>query len=265
MKLMVLYGQRKCSYPGEYALEALACMDEVGDSNNPDYLIDELARHEASGEFDRLSIVPLSVSEKDIRSVLFPEMRTIEAAVVSSPAPPSPDDVPEKLGPWEEIAQVGVDTGQILIVDPVNIDNKWEQQPFLDIRQYQHKVTGEILEFRKDFNNYEQIIERHQATMNQLNQTGEWVELEQPPVAGLNYNACCRKTVSRQSGGQVDLGAAISSGYGDGSYPIYVRRNTEGRILQVLVDFTLTDDVPFWRPAKTAPQLTAGKDHDSHQ
>lgn len=245
MKLMVLYGQRKCTYPGEYALEALACMDEVGDSDNPDYLIGEHERHQASGEFDRLCIVPLSVSEKEIRAVLYPENRAIEAVVVSgNPADASPEDAPERLGPWEEIAQVGVDTGQILIVDPVNIDEKWKQQPFQDIRQYQHKVSGEILEFRKDFMNYEQIIERHQATMNQLNQTGEWIELEQPPVPGLSYNACCRQTVSKHSGGQVDLGAAISSGYGDGSYPVYVRRNKEGRILQVLIDFTL-DHVPF--------------------
>lgn len=95
MKLMVLYGQRKCSYPGEYALEALACLDEVGDSNNPDYLINEQAKHEASGEFDRLSIVPLAVSEQEIRAILYPEKRVIEA-VVASNAPASQADAPEQ-------------------------------------------------------------------------------------------------------------------------------------------------------------------------
>lgn len=86
--------------------------------------------------------------------------------------------------------------------------------------------------------------------MNQLNKTGDWFEVEQPPVQGLNYNACCRKTISGESAGQVDLGAAVSSGYGDGSYPVYVRRNYEGRVMQVLVDFALVD-------AESLEQLTA--------
>ncbi|SER93935.1 hypothetical protein SAMN04244573_04616 [Azotobacter beijerinckii] len=57
IKLFVLFGQRKCDYSGQYALEALACMDEIGHSDNPDYLEGEYAKHEQSGEFDRLSIV----------------------------------------------------------------------------------------------------------------------------------------------------------------------------------------------------------------
>lgn len=249
MKLMVLYGQRKCSYPGEYALEALACLDEVGVSVNPDYLMNEQAKHEASGEFDRLSILPLAVSEQEILAILYPEKRVIEA-VVASNAPTSQDDAPEQLGAWEEIAQVDVDSGQILIVDPTYIDDRWEKQAFQDIRQYKHKLTGEVLEYRKDFMHYEALIEHHNATMNQLNKTGDWIEVEQPPVQGLNYNACCRKTISAESAGQVDLGAAVSSGYGDGSYPVYVRRNYEGRVMQVLVDFALVD-------AESLEQLTA--------
>ncbi|HCE7248302.1 TPA: hypothetical protein NHR53_006204 [Pseudomonas aeruginosa] len=82
MNLYVLFGQRKCDYPGQYALEALACMDENGQSDNPDYLHAEQAKYEQSGEFDRLSIVELSVSEKDVRSVLYPEQKAIPAAVI---------------------------------------------------------------------------------------------------------------------------------------------------------------------------------------
>lgn len=80
--LFVLFGQRKCDYPGQYALDALACMDENGQSDNPDYLEGELGKYEQSGEFDRLSIVELAVNEKDVRSVLYPELKTIPAAVV---------------------------------------------------------------------------------------------------------------------------------------------------------------------------------------
>lgn len=84
MKLFVLFGQRKCDYPGQYAMEALACMDENGQSDNPDYLEGEHAKYEQSGEFDRLSIVELSVSEKDVRNVLYPENAAIPATVVQA-------------------------------------------------------------------------------------------------------------------------------------------------------------------------------------
>lgn len=84
MKLFVLFGQRKCSYPCEFAMEALACMDENGQSDNPDYLEGEHAKYELSSEFDRLSIVELSVSEKDVRRVLYPEQQAISATVVTA-------------------------------------------------------------------------------------------------------------------------------------------------------------------------------------
>jgi len=33
------------------------------------------------------------------------------------------------------------------------------------------------------------------------------------------------------------MGLIVSSGYGDGYYPVYAERNEEGRILRILVDF----------------------------
>ncbi|HHQ2714248.1 TPA: hypothetical protein ACSPMB_000076 [Pseudomonas aeruginosa] len=82
MKLFVLFGQRKCDYPGQYALEALACMDEVGQSDNPDYLDSEHAKYQESQEFDRLSLIPLEVSEKDIRRIMYPEDQVVSATVI---------------------------------------------------------------------------------------------------------------------------------------------------------------------------------------
>ena len=84
MKLLVLVGQRKCDYPGQYALEALACMDDVGNSDNPEYLEGEHASHEKSGEFDRLGVVTLTFSEQDVLRVLYPERQEIAAAVVQA-------------------------------------------------------------------------------------------------------------------------------------------------------------------------------------
>lgn len=81
MKLFVLFGQRKCTYPDEYAMEALACIDENGHSDNPDYLEGEERSRRESGEFDALRIVTLNVSERDVRQQLYPVLMPIEATV----------------------------------------------------------------------------------------------------------------------------------------------------------------------------------------
>ncbi len=84
MKLFVLFGQRKCNYPGEFALEALTCIDENSHTDNLDYLDDELRKYELSGEFDSLKVVELAVSEKDVRALLYPEHKAIQAEVIQA-------------------------------------------------------------------------------------------------------------------------------------------------------------------------------------
>jgi len=82
VKTYVIYGQRKCRYPGEYSLEALDCMSEADIDGNPEYLEQKLAEYQAGGEFDRVAIVTLSAPEADIRAVLYPEQKAIPATVV---------------------------------------------------------------------------------------------------------------------------------------------------------------------------------------
>lgn len=82
MNIFVLFGQRKCSYPGEYAVEALDCADENLHSENPSHLEGMLAKYEKSEEFDRLKILMLAVNEADIRKSLYPEARAIKAEVI---------------------------------------------------------------------------------------------------------------------------------------------------------------------------------------
>lgn len=37
--------------------------------------------------------------------------------------------------------------------------------------------------------------------------------------------------------GHAGLGVCVSTGYGDGTYPVYVRRNKEGRIMEAVIKF----------------------------
>lgn len=77
----VLLGQRKERYKGEYGLEALTCMTEHDQENNPDYLPEQLEKYEATHEFDALAVVRLQVDEDAIRRVLFPADTPVAATV----------------------------------------------------------------------------------------------------------------------------------------------------------------------------------------
>lgn len=82
MRLFVLMGQRKERYRGEYAPEALACMDEVGQEDNPDYLNDKKVECDFAKEFERTEIIVIDVDSKAIMQRLRPEDSVIAATVV---------------------------------------------------------------------------------------------------------------------------------------------------------------------------------------
>jgi len=144
------------------------------------------------------------------------------------------------------IGEVGVDSGQLLLCDPCYIDSQWKKEDFQDVRKYKHKTTGEVLQYRVDFANYESPIKKHgDKTMNQLNSTGEWEKLENADLAEhpFSYNACCQATLSEKRHGQLNykmghsgVGVAFSTAFGDGVYPVYAKYNKEG-LVSVTVKF----------------------------
>lgn len=81
MKIFVLMGQRKENYPGEFAPEVLACIDEVGQDNNPDYLDGEKVKCDVSRDFERTEIIALTADTKAIMARLRPTGISIEATV----------------------------------------------------------------------------------------------------------------------------------------------------------------------------------------
>jgi len=81
MRIFVLFGQRECDYPGQYAPEALECIDENGNSDNPDFLVDQKAKYENSGEFDSLAVVQLSLPGEAVDNALYPDLSPVKASV----------------------------------------------------------------------------------------------------------------------------------------------------------------------------------------
>lgn len=68
--LHVLFGQRKCSYDGQYAPEALEVMDEFGWDENPEFLIEKLDEFNKTDEFTALRIIEVKLPFEAIEKAL---------------------------------------------------------------------------------------------------------------------------------------------------------------------------------------------------
>jgi len=65
MSIYVLFGQRICDYPGQYAPEALEVMDEFAYSENGEWLLGKLEAAEKTNEFEGLRIVQIDVGDME--------------------------------------------------------------------------------------------------------------------------------------------------------------------------------------------------------
>lgn len=62
MQLHVLFVQRACSYPGQYAPEAIEVCDENTMSDNPEWLNTKLAEARKNSEFTAAEIVVVTLT-----------------------------------------------------------------------------------------------------------------------------------------------------------------------------------------------------------
>ena len=90
--------------------------------------------------------------------------------------------------------------------------------------KFRQKKSGKVLQYQKDFSNYEEIIPEYKKTMNELNSNGDWIELSHPHSKDRSYSVrgSCMATIE-SDGGELgnSLGVVFSSGFGDGCYDVY--------------------------------------------
>lgn len=162
------------------------------------------------------------------------------------------------------LGEVGVDSGQLMVMDPCYIKDEWKDTEFKDIRAYEHKTiydlkgdkqmfiytTEDIIKDKKveRFENFDSITSTGKS-MNQMLQEKEVVEVEVPSkdelIGTLSYGGICETTINDQHQINYKLGhpgAAVvfNSGYGDGCYKVYGYFNEEGRCMMVEVDMGIT-------------------------
>ena len=73
MRIYMLWGQRKGSYPGQYAPELLASIEEHGNDDNPDYLLGEEKKYRDSYEFESIVVAQAVIPDEFLKMVLFPK------------------------------------------------------------------------------------------------------------------------------------------------------------------------------------------------
>lgn len=84
MNVYILFGQRKCDYPGQYAPEALEVMDEFAHDENGEWLDEKLAEAEKTGEFTAVRIIRVELGSLEAIRELVLGVPTIKGKVDST-------------------------------------------------------------------------------------------------------------------------------------------------------------------------------------
>ncbi len=152
-----------------------------------------------------------------------------------------PDTVPEKA---QYVGSVGVDSAQLLITDPCYIGQWDSDAAFEDVRIYQRTDDPQrTLRYAKDFATFAvPIAAEGGKCMNELLAEGLYTKVETEPDNSYSYNGACQTTLASGSGeligkNGIPLGVVTNTGYGDGVYPVYIKTNAEGRVVELSIVF----------------------------
>lgn len=148
----------------------------------------------------------------------------------------------------EMVGYVGVDSGQVMIVDPCYL-KEWNDNDFNYRTGIRNKKTGRIIccweevEGLGKINWATSLPEFDGKDMNKLAEDKEnWEKFDEYPDAGdFSYSGVCGITCGEENAGEIAIGGsscvASSTYLGDGSYPVYAVKDKYGRIKRLIIDF----------------------------
>ncbi len=116
-------------------------------------------------------------------------------------------------GSYEQVGTIGVDAGLCWVGDPCYIMHKEVKETSEATKYDSDKLPDEL---GKDWGDFCNILSKKED------------ELPKGMRHGVQYN---------YDMGHPGLGVVVSTGYGDGEYPVYIRRNSDGRVCEVRVIF----------------------------
>ena len=151
------------------------------------------------------------------------------------------------VGAPEVIAEIGVDTAQLMFADAAHVVAEWVEEEYQDIRIYRHS-DGRTLQYRKDFPHFEApIASEGDKTMNELNASGEWeqVKVDYGPYK-VSYNGLCH---CHDEEGIAMIGERVlvtETGGSDGCYELTRTMTKDGRIASLSMTFIGEDEEEDW-------------------
>lgn len=131
------------------------------------------------------------------------------------------------------IGHCGVDSGQLIITDPCYlkdfVNNEFTAKTFTKIKH----PDGKTEEVERGSKRWFKIVE----DINQKKIEIISERMEELPK-DYSYQGCAMATLSKEHAGELknEMGVATSTGYGDGSYPVYATYK-DNRIQKVEVIF----------------------------
>jgi len=185
-------------------------------------------------------------STHDTRYGAIQAYKEILERISGEPSNPSPDQE------WVKIGVVGVDSGQLLICDPVYIDAQWT-------RDDNPKFVSTLIYPNGTRKNIKIGSPEWWSNIDAINQGIIKVETRQcEPNGRFSYGACCKVSSLEQMSGQLyyakdraGIGVAFSSGFGDGLYNVYARFEDYGdrggkRVAEVRIVCITNEDRETW-------------------
>lgn len=147
----------------------------------------------------------------------------------------------------EHVGYAHVDSGQIMLGDPCYLHD-WGGNEYHIVTEWRCTDDGDdtVLQYPRDFKLYSTVIPKYGLDMNALRAAGRFEEIKHPPSGEYSYDGACQATLSKAQCGELGVGHAVvvTSGYGDGRYPVHVTRNEDGRIATATITF-IDDDEDF--------------------
>lgn len=142
----------------------------------------------------------------------------------------------------EEMGFVSVDSGQLMITDPCYIRDEWQEEVLEDIRIYKDIETSMTYQYEKDFQQYDEKINGFEKTVNELVESGRFVELEIARDFNFSYAGASYATMSKNGYGQLSFklghkgaGIAVKTVLGDGDYSVFAEKYND-EIVRIYVN-----------------------------
>ncbi|MDE1311827.1 hypothetical protein L9W73_17265 [Vibrio aestuarianus] len=141
----------------------------------------------------------------------------------------------------EELGFVAVDSGQLMITDPCYIDSQWQDDDLEILRLYKDVENSNVIQYGKDFNHYDDVINGYDQSANQLLASGriEALEVDYTDRITFSYAGASYATLSNKGYGSMPFelghegaGIVVRTVLGDGMYPVYAEKY-DGKMVRV--------------------------------